>query len=103
MARSGRSQKRGQRATDAIERAIGVVVERVLRLLFKKREKPTYFEIQSTYHQSFVLRTLTPEAHAWSEKFLAEPLPGGERLVSSAIVAAIAAEAVERGYLVRFV
>ena len=103
MARSGWSQRREQGVTDAIERVIRVVVERVLRSLFRKREKPTYFEIQSTYNQSFVLRTLTPEAHAWSEKFLAEPLPGGERLVSSAIVAAIAAEAIERGYLVRFV
>lgn len=73
-----------------------------LRVLFTKSEKPTYFEILSTDNASFVLRTLTPEARVWSEKFLAEPLPNGERFVSGAIVAAIAAEAVERGYLVRF-
>ncbi len=103
MARSDWSQKREQGVTDAIARAIRVVVKGVLRALFTKPEKPTYFEIQSTYNASFVLRTLTPKARVWSEKFLGEPLPNGDRLVSSAIVAAIAAEAIERGYLVRFV
>jgi hypothetical protein len=73
-----------------------------LRGLFTK-QRLTHFEIESTDDANFVLRTLTPEAHAWSEKFLAEPLPNGDRIVSSAIVAAVAAEAIERGYLVRFV
>ena len=86
------------------EGAIRDVVKGVLRALFTtKPQKPTYFEIQSTYNASFVLRTLTPEARAWSEKFLGEPLANGDRLVSGAIVAAIAAEAIQRGYLVRFV
>jgi hypothetical protein len=78
------------------------VIERILRGLFTK-QRLTHFEIESTDDTNFVLRTLTPEAHAWSEKFLAEPLPNGDRIVSSAIVAAVAAEAIERGYLVRFV
>ena len=79
------------------------VNERILRGLFAK-QRLTHFEIESTDDANFVLRTLTPEAHAWSEKFLAEPpLPNGDRIVSSAIVAAVAAEAIERGYLVRFV
>ena len=64
---------------------------------------PDYFEIQRTDKAGFVLRTLTPEAREWSEKFLAEPLPNGDRLVSGAIVAIIAAEAIRRGCLVRFV
>ena len=97
------SHTREQSVTHALGRAIRVVVERILPSLFTKREKPTYFEVHSTYNASFVLRTLTPEARVWSEKFLAEPLPNGDRLVSSAIVTAIAAEAIERGYLVRFV
>jgi hypothetical protein len=103
MARSEWSPTREQGVTDAIERTIVAVIERVLRPLLTKPEKPTYFEVQSTYNASFALRALTPEARAWSEKFLAEPLPSGDRLVSSAIVTAIAAEAIERGYLVRFV
>src|SRR5437660_5483503 len=44
---------------------------------------PDYFEIQRTDKAGFVLRTLTPEAREWSEKFLAEPLPNG--LASSAV------------------
>ena|SRR5215471_15533081 len=103
MAHGDWPQKREKSVTDALERAIRAVVERVLRPLCTKREKPTYFEIQFTCNASFVLRALTPEARAWSEKFLGEPLPNGDRLVSGAIVAAIAAEAIERGYLVRFV
>jgi hypothetical protein len=79
------------------------VKKRGLRALFTKLERPTYFEIQLTDNASFVLRTLTPEARAWAEKFLAEPVANGDRLVSSAIVAAIAAEAIKRGYLLRFV
>jgi len=78
------------------------VIERILRGLFTT-QRLTHFEIESTDDANFVLRTLTPEAHAWSEKFLAEPLPNGDRIVSSAIIAAVAAEAIERGYLVRFV
>jgi hypothetical protein len=79
----------------------GPVIKRVLRAMFHT-DKPTYFEIRLSDSGSFVLRTPTPEACAWAEKFLAEPLPSGERLVSGAIVAAIAADAIERGYLVRF-
>ena len=71
--------------------------------LLSKPEKPTYFEIQRTDKAGFVLRTLTPEAREWSEKFLAEPVPNGDRLVSGAIDAIIAAEAIRRGCLVRFV
>jgi hypothetical protein len=78
------------------------VIERILRGLFTK-PRLTHFEIESTDDTNFVLRTLTPEAHTWSERFLAEPLPNGDRIVSSAIVAAVAAEAVKRDYLVRFV
>ena len=81
----------------------GPVIKRVLHALLSKPEKPTNFEIQLTDKDGFVLRTLTPEAYEWSEKFLAEPLPNGDRIVSSAIIAAVAAEAIERGYLVRFV
>jgi len=78
------------------------MIERILRRLFTKQRR-THFEIELTDDANFVLRALTPEAHAWSEEFLAEPLPNGDRVVSSAIVAAVAAEAIERGYLVRFV
>ena len=78
------------------------VIERILRGLFTK-QRLTHFEIESTDNKNFVLRTLTPEARAWSEKFLADPVANGDRLVSSAIVTAIAAEAIKRGYLVRFV
>jgi hypothetical protein len=78
------------------------VIIRILRGLFT-RQRLTHFEIESTHHANFVLRTLTPEAQAWSEKFLAEPLPNGDRIVSSALVSAVAAEAIKRGYLVRFV
>ena len=81
----------------------GPVIKRALRALFTEREKPTYFEIQLTDNASFLLRPLTPEARAWCEKFLAEPVANGDRLVSSAIVTAIAAEAIKCGYLVRFV
>jgi hypothetical protein len=81
----------------------GPVIKRVLHALLSKSEKPTYFEIQLTDKDGFVLRTLTPEASEWSEKFLAEPLPNGDRLVSGAIVATVAAEAIKRGCLVRFV
>jgi hypothetical protein len=80
----------------------GPMIKRAMRALFTKSQKPTYFEILSTDKASFVLRTLTPEARVWAEKFLAEPLPNGDRLVSGAIVAAIAAEAMDRGYLIRF-
>ncbi len=83
--------------------ARGPVIKRVLQALLSKPEKPTYFEIQLTDKDGFVLRTLTPEAREWSEKFLAEPLANGDRLVSGAIVATIAAEAIKRGCLVRFV
>jgi hypothetical protein len=79
------------------------VIKRVLHALLSKPEKPTYCEIQLTDKAGFVLRTLTPQAREWSEKFLAEPLPNGDRLVSGAIVATIAAEAIKRGCLVRFV
>ena len=34
--------------------------------LLSKPEKPTYFEIQLTDKDGFVLRTLTPEAREWS-------------------------------------
>jgi hypothetical protein len=80
----------------------GRMIQRALRALFTKAEKPTYFEIQLTDSGSFVARALTPEGHAWADKLLAEPLPNGDRLVSGAIVAAIAAEAMAHGYLVRF-
>jgi len=79
------------------------VIQRILRGLFPKRRRLTYFEIESTDDGHFVLRTLTPEAQEWSAKFLAEPRPNGDRIVSSAIVAAVAAEAIKRGYLVKFV
>jgi hypothetical protein len=79
------------------------VIKRALRALFAKREKPTYFEIQLTDKASFLLRPLTREARVWSERFLADPVANGDHLVSSAIVTAIAAEAIKRGYLVRFV
>ena len=69
---------------------------------FVKR-RSTSFEIESTDSATFVVRALTPEARAWARKFVAEPLPNGDRLVSGAIVLAIAADAVARGYLVRFV
>ena len=78
------------------------MIKRVLRRLFVKR-RSTYFEIESTDNATFVVRALTPEARAWARKFVAEPLPNGDRLVSGAIVLAIAADAVARGYLVRFV
>ena len=78
------------------------MIKRVLHALLSKPEKPTNFEIQLTDKDGFVLRTLTPEAREWSEKFLAEPRPNGDRLVSGAIVATIAAEAIKRGCLVRF-
>jgi hypothetical protein len=78
-------------------------MRRFVCALFCKSQKTTHFEIQSTSNAGFVLRTLTPEARAWSEKFLAEALPNGDRLVSSAIVTVVAADAIERGYLVRFV
>ena len=81
----------------------GSVINRVLRALFTNREKPTYFEIKATDDASFVLRTLTPEASAWAERFLAEPRPNGDRRVSGLIVAAIAADAIQRSYRVRFV
>jgi len=81
----------------------GSAINRVLRALFTTPEKPTYFEITATDEASFVLRTLTPEASAWAERFLAEPLPNGDRLVSGLIVAAIAADAIKRSYRVRFV
>jgi hypothetical protein len=81
----------------------GSVINRVLRGLFTNPERPTYFEIKVTDDASFVLRMLTPEASAWAERFLAEPLPNGDRLVSGFIVAAIAADAIERSYRVRFV
>ena len=81
----------------------GLVIKRALRALFTKREKPTYFEIQLTDKASFLLRPLTREARVWSERFLADPVANGDHLVSSAIVTAIAAEAIKRGYLVRFV
>jgi len=84
------------------EQAIREAIQRARRALFSKRRKLTYFEIQPRDSASFILRTLTPEARVWSEKFLAEPLPNGDRLVSGAIVAAIAAEALKRGYIVRF-
>jgi hypothetical protein len=79
------------------------VIKRALRALFTEREKLTYFEIQLTDNASFLLRPLTFEASSWCEKFLAEPVANGDRLVSSAIVTASAAEAIKRGYLVRFV
>jgi hypothetical protein len=79
------------------------VIKRALHALFTKREKPTYFEVQLTDKASFLLRPLTLEARAWSEKFLADPVANRDRLVSGAIVTAIAAEAIKRGYLVRFV
>ena len=88
------------RASEVLE---GPVIKRALRALFTEREKPTYFEIQLTDNACFLLRPLTFEARAWSEKVLAEPVANGDRLVSSAIVTAIAAEAIKRGYLVRFV
>ena len=88
---------------DVLNVAGGPVIKRVLHALLSKPEKPTNFEIQLTDKDGFVLRTLTPEAREWSEKFLAEPLPNGDRLVSGAIVAIIAAEAIRRGCLVRFV
>ena len=78
------------------------VIKRILRGLFPK-QRLTYFEIESTDGSNFLLRTLTPEAQEWSEKFLAEPRPNGDRIVSGAIVAAVAAEAIQRGYLVQFV
>jgi hypothetical protein len=79
------------------------VIKRILRGLFPK-QRLTYFEIESTDDDgNFVLRALTPEARQWSAKFLAEPRPNGDRIVSSAIVAAVAAEAIKRGYLVHFV
>jgi hypothetical protein len=87
---------------DVLNVAGGPVIKRVLHALLSKPEKPTNFEIQLTDKDGFVLRTLTPEAREWSEKFLAEPLPNGDRLVSGAIVATIAAEAIKRGCLVRF-
>ena len=58
---------------------------------------------QKLHGATFVVRAVTPEARAWARKFVAEPLPNGDRLVSGAIVLAIAADAVARGYLVRFV
>lgn len=78
------------------------MIERILHALLSKPEKPTDFEIELTDKASFVLRTLTPEARGWSGKFLAEPRPNGDRLVSGAVVATIAAEAIKRGCLVRF-
>jgi hypothetical protein len=78
------------------------VIKRILRGLFCKQPL-TYFEIESTDDGNFVLRTLTPEAQEWCAKFLAEPRPNGDRIVSSAIVAAVAADAMKRGYLVQFV
>ena len=78
------------------------VIKRILRGLFP-RPRLTYFEIESTDEGNFVLRALTSEAQEWSVKFLAEPRSNGDRIVSSAIVAAVAAEAIKRGYLLRFV
>ena len=68
---------------DVLNVAGGPVIKRVLHALLSKPEKPTNFEIQLTDKDGFVLRTLTPEAREWSEKFLAEPLPNG--LASSAV------------------
>jgi hypothetical protein len=102
MARRDVSPMRDQSVTDVM-RAIRAVGKRLVRALVPRPEKPTHFEIQSTHNACFVLKTLSPEARAWSEKYLAEPLPNGDRLVSSAIVTAIAADAIEHGYRVRFV
>ena len=79
------------------------MIKRALRALFTEREKPTYFEIQLTDNASFLLRPLTPEARAWCEKFLAEPVAMGTRASAAPSFTAIAAEAIKCGYLVRFV
>ena len=84
----------------------GVLAEPVIKCILRglsPKQRLTYFEIESTDDGNFVLRTLTPEAQEWSAKFLAEPRPNGDRIVSSAIVLAVAAEAIKRGYLVQFV
>ena len=79
------------------------MIKRVLRALFTQPEKPTGFEIRITANANFIVRTLTSEASAWAERFLGDPLPNGDRIVSGAIVTAIATVAIKRGYQVRFV
>ncbi|HZO39507.1 MAG TPA: hypothetical protein VFE97_09815 [Methylomirabilota bacterium] len=78
------------------------MIKRVVGALFAK-PKATYCMIRVTDNANFVVRMLTPEACAWAEQFLGEPLPNGDRIVSGAVVLVIAGDAVARGYLVRFV
>jgi len=47
-------------------------------------------------------RITTLDGAQW-RKFLGDPLPNGDRVVSGAIVTAIATVAIKRGYHVRFV
>jgi len=79
------------------------MINQVRRALFTKPKKSTRFEIRATAGTRFVLRTLTPYGSAWAQEFLGEPTAHGDRLVSGAIVVAIAADAMKRGYLLRFI
>ena len=73
-----------------------------LRGLFTKQRLP-HFEIESTDDAELCPSHADTRGARVVRKILAEPLANGDRIVSSAIVAAVAAEAIERGYLVRFV
>ena len=79
-------------------------IKRLLRAVFTKPERPTYFEIELTDNAGIVLRALTPEAKAWAEEWLVESRrPNGDYLASRALVNAIMSHAPECGWLVRFV